>query len=194
MDPKDLPPLRSGLGRLGGQMIEPNMNDNSEKIKCRLIAVVIVMTQRAGDYAYTFCVHAGREAANSNDVELALRYQAMHFLGTLDDPDVIDDINAAEQDILGAESSESSESFESSGTSGTSGSSGTSESSESPATSISVAVAAAKATANIINGKCECTLCVGMRQADESWTTWKPADDAELYLKKSVDMALQSRM
>jgi hypothetical protein len=185
MDPKDLPPLRSGLGRLGGQMIEPKMNDAGEKIKYRLVAMVVVMTQRAGDYAYTFSVHSGRDAANGKDVELALKYQAMNFLGTLDDPDVIEEIDGVEQEILGAESSESSESESESCVSNTTASA---------ATALESAASAAKATANVTNGKCACTLCVGMRQASESWTSWTPTDDAELYLKNSVDMALQSHM
>lgn len=179
MDPKDLPPMRTGLGKLGGQLVEPEMNDPAKKIKCRLISMIVVMTRQAGDFAYIYCVHDNREAAHAKDVELALKYQARHFIGTIDEPGIMTEIDALEGDIEDVFYGPSEDS---------------SEDSDGDASDVTFDITekreAAMKTVQRVDGVCVCDLCVKMRNAGDTWDAWVPTDDVEKYLKSSVDVAL----
>ena len=39
-------------------------------------------------------------------------------------------------------------------------------------------------------GKCMCDDCKDMREAVDTWDTWTPEDEAELYLKQRVTSAV----
>ena len=175
MDPKDLPPLRSGLGRLGGQLVEPGQSTDASSTCRRLIAAVVVMTRRAAERACTWSQHNGRNAANASDVEVALKHQARHFLGTLDDPDVVTEILEAERDIFGSDSDTENEDADED--TGEDEDEDTGEDADENDT---------KKT------PCACDFCAEMRTAYETWGTWAPEDEIEQYLKSRVDSAVKS--
>jgi hypothetical protein len=181
MDPKDLPPLRSGLGRLGGQLVEPGHTDASSTCK-RLISAVVVMTRRAAEQACTWSQHNGRDAANASDIEIALKHQARHFLGTLDDPDVVTEILDAEREIFGSDDEVSEEDDSESGD----------EEDDSEADESGDEPAAASDPTHAVPKHCTCDLCDEMRAAYDTWGTWVPEDEIEQYLKSRVDIAVKS--
>lgn len=170
MDPRHIPPMRSGIG---GVVAE---NDESlHDTRKRLIATVTVMTQKAGEYAGIWALHANRKDVTVADVNVALKHQAKHFLFTIDQPDVIQEIEDMERYIFETIDDDTDSETEDSATS----------------------------SDDMINerhqyerverdGHCACTLCVEMRAADASWDSWNPEDEAEQYLKNSVNMAIHT--
>lgn len=170
MDPKDIPPLRAGLGG-PGRAVMPDTD--ATPARQRLIAMVAVMTQRAGMMAYQLCSHDGRSAATSDDVNAALKHQARHILTTADEEQMMRDVDAMEQNIFGnAASSDSS--------CGSNSFSGGSDSDESVSSEPPRDAA----------GKCMCSDCVQVREAVDTWEAWAPEDEAHMYLKSSVDRAI----
>lgn len=167
MDPRDLPPLRAGLGGIG-TTLEPS--PELMETERRLIATVATMTQKAGLLAYKVCVHDSREEVSADDVNRALKHQARHFLQMLDDPDVQQEISIMQRAIFEA-ASDSSESSESGG--------------EYDAFDTLV-----RETKAVENGKCVCDICVQVRAAADSWATWTPEDEIEQYLQRSVNRAI----
>lgn len=172
MDPKDLPPLRAGLGRLAGQMVEPHVQEAAEHMKRRLIAMVATMVRRAGEHAYAYCVHSGRQTATAQDVEMSLKYQSRNFLQTLDDPETIRDIETAERELFVSESE--------------------SEESEENPEDIESARKEIAMGAKVVEGTCGCVLCTDIRKAVETWDSWIPEDDLEKYLKSRVEVAIRA--
>ena len=172
MDPKDLPPLRSGLGRLGGQLMESTTTgDDGEAMRKRLIAAVVVMTRRAAERAVTWSAHDGRDSASEADVEIALKHQARYFLGTLDDPDVVQDILDTEHELFGDDESEEEEEGKEEDSEGEEEEEEEEEKTKCP---------------------CACDFCVEMREASETWDAWNPHDEIEQYLKTRVDAAVKT--
>ena len=169
MDPRQLPPMRSGIG---GVVVE---NDESlHDTRKRLIATVTVMTRKAGEYAAIWAHHANRKDVTAADVNVALKHQAKHFLFTIDQPDVIQEIEDMERYIF--------ESIEDD----------TDSETEDSATSSDTVKDIPEYERVERDGHCACTLCVEMRAAEASWDSWNPEDEAEQYLKNSVNMAIES--
>lgn len=169
MDPRDIPPLRAGLGA-PGRAILPETDVTSSRQ--RLIAMVAVMTQRAGNMAYQLCSHDGRSLATVEDVNAALKHQARHILTSSDEEQMMRDVDAMEKVIFGSASPESS-----CGSNSPTGSDA--DESVSPPT-----------LARDAGGKCLCDDCVQVREAVDTWEAWAPEDDAHVYLKDSVDKAI----
>ncbi len=174
MDPKDLPPLRAGLG-LPGRAVAPS-TEGQESLAKRLISTVSVMTQHAGCLAYQICMHANRGEVTPDDVNAALKYQARHFLQTVDSPDVMQEIDEMEKVIFVTESVGSNDSDDDIETDTAS------EEEEVTLTD----------EQDYRDGKCMCATCIKVREAVDSWDAWEPTDEAEVYLKDSVNRAIAS--
>jgi hypothetical protein len=191
MDPSKLPPLRAGLGT-GGVAAE---SAEVQATKCRLVATVAVMTQKAGMMALQLATHESREQVCADDINRALKHQARYFLQTVDSPEVVEDILAMERAIFGSDDDGSgSESLDSSGLgSGSESLSQGSGSDEAPPAMFAPDDAAGEAmreTKNVVDGACVCPDCVCVRGAVASWDSWAPEDEAEKYLRNSVNMAI----
>jgi len=172
MDPRDLPPMRSGLGLPGQATNDPGQ----EAVARRLVSVVAVMTQHAGHLAYRTAVHERRDMASHEDVNAALKHQARHFLQTVDSPETMQEIEEMQKMIFYTESVGSNDSDE--------------EEVSSEDTSEDFSEDSEKAVYE--DGKCVCASCVEVRAAVDTWDSWHPVDIAEKYLKDSVDKAIAS--
>ena len=192
MDPSKLPPLRAGLGT-GGVAAE---SAEVQATKCRLVATVAVMTQKAGMMALQLATHESREQVCADDINRALKHQARYFLQTVDSPEVVEDILAMERAIFGSDNDDDdgsgSESLDSSGLGSGSESSQGSGSDEGQAMFApdDAAGEAMRETKNVVDGACVCPDCVRVRGAVASWDSWAPEDEAEKYLRNSVNMAI----
>lgn len=167
MDPGNLPPLRTGLGNGDAPTAE------IEQTKRRLLATVTVMTGKAGSMAYQYCIHDSREEVTHADMTMALKHQAMHFLKTVDDPEVVEEIIEMETLMFCSESDE--------------------EIGDTEDTASSLESEAIKTRElDPVSGKCTCRDCTEMRASTDTWDSWDPEDEAEKYLKERVDLAIQS--
>ena len=169
MDPRHLPPMRSGIG---GVVEERESLHDTRK---RLIATVTVMTQKAGEYAGIWAHHANRKEVTAADVNVALKHQAKHFLFTVDQPDIIQEIENMERYIFESIDSDSD-----------------SETEDTASSSSDMVKDIPQYERVERDGHCACTLCVEMRAAEASWDSWNPEDEAEQYLKNSVNLAIES--
>jgi hypothetical protein len=132
------------------------------------------MTQKAGEYAAIWAHHGNRKDVTVADVNVALKHQAKHFLFTVDQPDVIQEIEDMERYIFESVDED------------------TDSETEDSATSSDMVKDIPEYERVERDGHCACTLCVEMRAAEASWDSWNPEDEAEQYLKNSVNMAIES--
>ena len=172
MDPRELPPLRSGLG-LPGQGLTTQID--ASHMQQRLIAAVAVMTRKSSAYAYKLCCHDKRTEVTAEDVNVALKYHARHFLSTIDHPDVVEEIIRMQQEIFESDDDDDDDS------------SGSTRSSTGSSADMDVGVRVDDPAFD----QCACEDCVEMRHCAETWAEWEPEDSAEAYMKKSVDMSMQ---
>lgn len=175
MDPSKLPPMRSGIGTSA----IATQQDDLDFTRKRLIATVAVMTRKAGQYALCWALHDNRQEVTPSDINVALKHQAKHFLSTVDRPDVIEEIEDMERVIFDAMTSEDSADEDS-------------EESETDDTAASLSKTSNGPYYERIecNGQCVCSLCTEIREAVDTWDSWIPEDEAELYLKNSVNLAI----
>ena len=166
--------MRAGLGA-AGRAVEAQVD--GESVKRRLISTVAVMTRQAGMMAHQVCVHDGREEVTKDDVNAALMHQARHFLLTVDSDPVVAQIVQMEREIFGDSSEESEGSTASSDDDDAESSE---DAVDSPVPSTRVAP----------NGPCVCAECESVRAAVDTWPSWNPSDDAERYLRDSVNKAI----
>lgn len=180
MDPSQIPPLRSGLGGPGDQ------DTSMDSTKRRLLATVTLMTQKAGMMAYAYCIHDSRDSVSHEDICHALKHQARTFLQTLDRPDVVEEIVELESLMYGTSDSNESSDWE--------------DSDEELDDTAQSAIKAEKdhaletKRADATTGKCTCDDCKNIRDAVETWDQWDPKDEAEVYLKERVEIAITSTM
>ena len=144
--------------------------------KKRLLATVLVMTQKAGSMAYQYALHNGRSQEDHHDVCMALKHQARTFLQTVDQPDVVQDILEMEKLMYGSESEGNSDSDDSDDTDDT----------DDNDTDMSDTVHSEVQE----TWTCICDKCVEMRNAVATWDDWVPEDEAEMYLKQRVSSAV----
>ena len=180
MDPSKLPPLRAGLGT-GGVAAE---SAEVQATKCRLVATVAVMTQKAGMMALQLATHESREQVCADDINRALKHQARYFLQTVDSPEVVEDILAMERAIFGSDNDDD----DGSGSESSQGSG--SDEGQAMFAPDDAAGEAMRETKNVVDGACVCPDCVRVRGAVASWDSWAPEDEAEKYLRNSVNMAI----
>lgn len=173
MDPSKLPPMRSGIGTSA----TPVQDDDLQHTRKRLIATVAVMTRKAGQYALYWSLHDNRKEVSASDINVALKHQAKHFLQTVDKPDVIEEIQDMERVIFDATTSEEDSTEEDSDTDDTA--------SSLPKVSNDPYYERVEC-----DGRCVCRLCTEIREAVDTWDSWNPEDEAEMYLKKSVNLAI----
>lgn len=153
--------LKTGLGSAG--YVEQESIDAMTK---RLISTVFVMTREASDLAYKIAVHDNRDQATSGDVNAALKYQARHFLHTLDDPGVVTGVMSVEHDIFENRDEEV-------------------EMMPLPDEDEIRSTAVMSE-----DGKCVCETCEQVRHSTDTWDDWEPDDEAEAFLRHSVDQAI----
>jgi hypothetical protein len=181
MDPRDLPPLRAGLGFPG--LLRQGNDAQAAAMMNRMVSVVSVMTQHAGLMAHQLCVHDNRDEVTADDVNNALMHQARHFLDTVDTPEIIEEVDVMQRMLFGA-------------TDESTGSSGDSEDTNDTADSGSTMTAADDDTDETLprtaDDKCACAECVSVREAVDTWDAWAPTDEAEAYLRDSVNRAIAS--
>lgn len=189
MDPSQLPPLRSGLG-VPGQIQSPLLQGgDSQKT---MISAIAVMTQKSAYLALKYAVHDSRQQATVEDVNMAIRYQARHFIHTIDRPDVMEEIAAMKRAIFGSDSGDSGPpSLESVSDESEDDSSSTASSTGSSADLLDPPVDEDYAATRELDahGVCQCQECTEVRAANDSWDTWEPDDPVELYLRDSVNKA-----
>jgi hypothetical protein len=178
MDPGKLPPMRSGIG-----MTSHDVQDEPlERMRRRLIATVAVMTRKAGYLAMVWATHDGRDQVDAPDVNVALKYQAKHFLSTVDQPDVIRDIEDMERVIFETDSEEDDSNGDDD--------SDLEDTASSPSSEQEREIRYYER--KHVDGRCICDLCQTMRAAEDTWDTWTPEDEAESYLKRSVNLAIEA--
>lgn len=202
MDPRHLPPLRSGLGLPStGQIL--TLPENTQQT---LVATLAVLTCKAADLALKLAIHDSRSQATQHDVHKALKYQARHFIHTVDRPDVAEEIAASRRAIFGdctdVTDDCNDEDYD------TDDADVTDDDLEdhadedhadeaSPGEEQAVALwqpvedEAYEATKHVVDGVCCCQECVDTRHAHDSWDDWQPDDPVEAYLRFSVDRAIQ---
>ena len=174
MNPNDLPPLRAGLGVAGdGEFVADDAAQNN--LVRRMVSTVAVMTQRAGVLAFKICDHDGRDEVTPEDVNAALKHQARHFLSTANEDDILQEINAMEHMIFETESTGSNDSSDMETDSEVS-------SPTPPRPEIAPKI--------VVGGICVCRECVEVREAVATWDDWNPDDEAEKYLRNSVNNAI----
>ena len=172
MDPSQLPPMRSGIGTSA----IPVQDDDLHQTRKRLIASVAVMTRKAGQYALYLALHDNRKEVAASDINDALKHQAKHFLQTVDKSEVIEEIQDMERMIFDATTSEE-ESCD--------------EDSETDTASSLPKLSDEPYYERVeCDGKCVCPLCTEIREAVDTWDSWNPEDEAEIYLKRSVNLAI----
>jgi hypothetical protein len=164
--------MRSGIGTPAIHV----QDDDLERTRKRLVATVAVMTRKAGQYALHWALHDGRKEVSASDINAALKHQARHFLQTVDRPSVIEEIQDMECMIYDATTSE--------------------EDSEDYSDTDDTASSLPKPSDQPYyerverDGRCVCRLCTEIREAVDTWDSWHPEDEAEIYLKKSVNLAI----
>jgi hypothetical protein len=174
MDPRDLPPLRSGLGMPGTPEARPHA---VEQILQRMVATAAVMTWRAGAMASRIAIHDSRDEVTRDDVNAGLKHQAMFLFTTVDEAVLGAEIDSAQCDIFAPESEYETDD-------------GSDESSGSEA-SFSEERRAALETKNVVDGVCVCSTCTEARLAVSSWDDWEPDDELEVHLRNCVNNAIQ---
>lgn len=155
--------LRAGTG--SPAYIEQQDIDDVTK---RLISMVVVMTKQASELAYKVAIHGNKTAVDGEDVNSALKYQARHFLQTLDDPQIVTDVMTMERDLFGEDDLP--------------------EDDEDDLPDEDTVRASAVMSGNT----CVCDMCATIRQAVDTWDDWNPDDQAELFLRHSVERAIEN--
>lgn len=153
------------------------LNETAQQI----ISLVAVMMRQAIKVALTYAMHDDREMATENDIIDALKYQARHFLQTIDQPDVMQEtvdmystlFDDAEDDIMDLDEQEIVDEIDDDEI-------------------LKEELGDIKATANVSNGTCMCTVCTDIRESVSKWDSWHPEDEAEQFLKSSVERAIVS--
>lgn len=153
--------LRTGLGSPG--YVHVGFDETTK----RLISMVVVMTRRASDLAFKIAVHDNRDQAEAEDVNSALKYQARYFLSTLDDPDVVADVMETQHDLFAPLDDDMSDD-------------------DLPDDDVQEIRASAVMSGNT----CVCSMCTDIRRCVASWDTWAPDDEAEVFLRQSVERAI----
>lgn len=143
--------------------------------KKRLLATVMVMTQKAGAMAFQYALHNGRSEESHHDVCMALKHQARTFLQTVDHPEVVEDILEMETLMYGSEEEESSDEDD--------------EDDKAFRQEFSASVLKTQKV-DATTGPCLCDECIEMRHAVDTWDDWAPEDEAEMYLKQRVTSAV----
>lgn len=157
--------LKSGVG---SNFVEGGISEGLCATTTRLIAMVVVMTQQASDVAYMVAVHDNRSQATAEDVNGALKYQARHFLQSLDDPEVVNEVMQMEEDLFGEESADEEEAPD------------------------EVNEEEVRRGAEVRDNVCMCKVCAKVRESVGSWESWDPEDQAEAFLRRSVERAISS--
>ena len=141
--------LKSGVG--SGFVEAGGMSEELCTTTKRLIAMVVVMTRQASDVAYMVAVHDNRSQATAEDVNGALKYQARHFLQSLDDPEVVNEVMQMEGDLFSEESADEEE--------------------EAPD---EVNEEEVRRGAEVRDNVCMCKVCAKVRESVLSWESWDP--------------------
>lgn len=173
MDPRDLPPLRSGLGMPGTVEARPHAVD---QILQRMVATASVMTWRSGAMASRIAIHDSRDEVTRDDLNAGLKYNAMFLFKNVDETVLGAEIDSAQREIFASESE-----YETDDGSDESGS----EASFSEERRLAIE------TKNVVDGVCVCATCVDARLAVSTWDDWDPEDELEMHLRNCVNNAIQ---
>ena len=179
MDPRDLPPMRSGLGPPGARQHAVE-TAAATRVRARLIASATVLVTRAVRVAATVCSHAGRTEITGADQSAALKFAARHFFDDDDDGDLereIADVAAAIEGMTSSDDDDDDGSDDSMP-------SLISDDADDADIPTPAAVAGVDPAA-----PCGCEVCLGVIEAAATWTAWAPTDEAEVYLKNAVESA-----
>lgn len=183
-----IPNLRSGIGH-------PTLNDAVEDVEMehyarRMISLVAVMTQQAAQIATVFAEHnAPEEGVTNGTINKALMYQAKHFLQSLDDDTVVQDVLMMEHCIFDFMDEEDKVEVE-----------------DAPDLEDNITLAMddnlpvghperyTQYTAQYDDKtkRCTCELCASIYGAVDTWNTWAPEDEVEMYLRNSVERAIDA--
>jgi hypothetical protein len=178
MTPPNIPPvMRSGIG--GG---EPSIDANSileTSFGRRLITTAACLIDSAAVTAAKYAAHARRQDVLPRDVHLALMYESMHFLHK---ESLERDVEIMEQELFGQDDEDDEMTTDSSGASSSSSSSTMSEVTSSAPPPCSQLTQLPEWT----RSGCLCELCAAVHQCETSWDQWHPDDEAEKYLKMTV--------
>jgi len=161
--------LRSGLG--SASYVEYQDLDDMTK---RLISMVVVMTKQASELAYQLAVHNNKPTVEGDDVNSALKYQARNFLQTLDDPAIVAEVVDMEQELFAVESDDNHDDDDH-----------TDHDDETFDETI-------RSSAVMSGNMCICNTCEDIRHSVDTWDDWQPEDQAELFLRHSVERAISN--
>lgn len=162
-----IPNLKAGVGH--PSFVESD--DTMEFFARRLVSLVAVMTQQAGQIATVFAEHnTPEDGVTADSINHALMYQAKHFLQTLDDDNVLHDVLTMESCIFATEEADEDESLPQ----------GHPENFDH------------QVDFDDDIQRCTCPLCSAILEAVETWDVWVPEDEIEQYLRKSVENAIQA--
>lgn len=156
-----IPHLKAGLGHPTYQ--NETQNDEFDETVMRLISLVAVMTQKAAHMALKLSHHDQRDSVSSEDINKALMHQARTFLISLDDPDVVQHVLQMQEGIFVTDDIPTSDLSNSDGES---------------------------MDYNSDEERCTCEMCAEVEHAAETWDSWEPTDEAEIYLRRSVERAI----
>jgi len=162
--------LRSGLG--SAAYVEHQDLDDMTK---RLISMVVVMTKQASELAYKLAVHNNKPTVEGEDVNSALKYQARNFLQTLDNPDIVAEVVDMERDLFVEESGDDLDDDDD-----------PDDDSDNPAYDD------IRSSAVMSGNTCICNTCEDIRHSVDTWDDWHPEDQAELFLRHSVERAISN--
>lgn len=131
----------------------------------QLMSTCVAMVSKAGETAGVYAAHAGRGVATVEDVIIGLQYQAKVFMSRVTDEDVAE----ARKDVDAAMDAESS-----------------SEDSEAESED-SEAEEDSKEEVPWTRSHCDCAVCVGANEAQQTWDEWDPEDEVLAFLKRTTD-------
>lgn len=163
--------------RTGFSAVDDADDTEYDDMSKKLISLVAVMTKRAGEVAYHLAVHDNRDTVTSEDVNAALKYQARTFLHTLDHPDVMDEASSMYKDLFDDIDDHDEDMH---------------EDDHHERTSLVDNLRASMEVSS--DGQCACETCDRVGHANATWNEWHPTDEAEQFLKRSVEKAMTNYM
>ena len=191
----DIPPvMRSGLG--GGSGFDANAILETPFGR-RLVTTAACLIDSAAGTAAKYALHANRQDVLPRDVHLALMYESMHFLQK---ESLERDVEVMERELFGGGDQEDDDSDDDDSDDDDSEDDDTSSSETSvsddeipgtpPASQSSSTPPVALNLPEWTRSECECGLCRDVHLSEVSWDDWDPEDEAEKYLKITVQKTI----
>jgi hypothetical protein len=158
--PSDYSFMRSGTGASSVPVVETD-------VMRRLICIVMTMIAAATETAAMYAEHAGRRFVAPEDVHHGLRYQAREFFKR---DNLEEEIADMECDLYETDDDDSCET-----------------SSEEDEEDEEDEEKKEEKHEQWTRSSCDCDACVKINSHFDTWDLWEPTDEAEIFVKRSVD-------